>query len=451
MCGIIKELQLAVEETADIVFFFCQATDARLNNASAVLRGLIYMIIRNKPAFISHVRKRWDPVGKSLFDDHNKWEALSKIFLDILSDPTLPETFFIIDALDECVTDLPLLLHFVVKNSSIHPHTKWIVSSRNWLEIEERLKDSAETALISLELNDTSVSEAVGKFIKHKVNKLADDKKYNHKTRDKISGYLLSNSQGTFLWVALVCQELDRTLRRHALQKLNQFPPGLDALYDRMMTYIQESPDAGLCKRILAIVSVVYRPITLHELGALLDMPYSISDDDDDDGENLAEIIALCGSFLTLREDTISFVHQSAQDFLKSLKEVFPTGIETQHHEMHTKSLGLMLTTLKRDIYNLGARALGLHVRQIQKPNPDPLAAIKYASLYWVEHLEDSGFSQDADPYVEKGIETFLQEKYLQWLEAVSILGNISQGITAILKLEGILQVSHYAHRRAYP
>ncbi|KAH7019631.1 hypothetical protein EDB80DRAFT_676607 [Ilyonectria destructans] len=44
---------------------------------------------------------------------------------------------------------------------------------------------------------------------------------------------------------------------------------GLDSLYGRMIEYIYNSEDAGSCKDVLAITSVVYRPVTLDELKVL--------------------------------------------------------------------------------------------------------------------------------------------------------------------------------------
>ena len=72
-----------------------------------------------------------------------------------------------------------------------------------------------------------------------------------------------------------------------------------------MIDQIRDSEDAELCKRILAVVSAVYRPFTLDELMSFVDMPDGVSGG----YEALSEIIGLCGSFLTLRECTISFVH----------------------------------------------------------------------------------------------------------------------------------------------
>ncbi|CAG8253828.1 unnamed protein product [Penicillium salamii] len=234
LCGIIDELTRLFGDSANISFFFCQATDARINNATAVLRGLIYSLVKKYPSLLSHVKSQYDHAGKALFEDINVWNALSRIFTDILKDATLLSTYLIIDALDECTIGLSPLLDLIAQVSFAYPQRKWIVSSRNWPDIEERL-DSTNTASISLELNEASVSEAVSKFIQHKVQYLAKKKKYSDETRDTICCYLLSNSQGTFLWVALVCQDLDRTSWRHAIRKLEAFPPGLNALYGRII------------------------------------------------------------------------------------------------------------------------------------------------------------------------------------------------------------------------
>ena len=89
---------------------------------------------------------------------------------------------------------------------------------------------------------------------------------------------------------------------------LPAFPPGLDAFYRRMMNQIRDSKnskDAELCKSILAIMSAMYKPITLDELAAFIDIPEEAYTD----SKALTEIIGLCGSFLTLRERIIPFIH----------------------------------------------------------------------------------------------------------------------------------------------
>lgn len=440
LCGIINELTLSIGDNGNISFFFCQATDVRINTTTAVLRGLIYSLVVKQASLLSHVRSRYDQAGKTLFEDINVWNALSNIMNNILKDPTLQNTYLVIDALDECTTDLPLLLDLVIQQSSTHSHVKWIVSSRNWPSIEEHLNTGTQTAPISLELNETCVSNAVVQFIQHKVHQLAEVKKYKDELRDAVQRHLSSNSQGTFLWVALVCQDLNRTSRRHVLKKLKEFPPRLDALYGRMIDQVRTSEDTELCKRILAVMSIAYRPITLNELTALVELPNDLADDK----EALLEIIVICGSFLTWREDVIVFVHQSAREFLleKGRIEVFPENQEAEHLTVFLRSLQTMLKTLQHNILDI--KLVGNSTEGLTHPRSNPLAAVKYACVYWVDHLLEGWCGENKYHSLDNGgcVDRFLRQKYLHWLECLSILGCVPEGIAAMLKLENLLRVS---------
>ncbi|KAJ5916485.1 hypothetical protein N7504_000500 [Penicillium tannophilum] len=438
LCGIIEELtRMNQYNTSTISFFFCQATDIRINNATAVLRGLIYSIVIKRPSLLVHVRSRYDQAGKALFEDVNAWIALSAIFKEILEDQALESAYMVIDALDECTDGLSFFLDLIVQVSSIHQKVKWIVSSRNWPEIIERL-DSTKMSPISLELNEAYVSEAVNTFIQYKVDDLAKNKNYSDALRDAVNDHLLSNSQGTFLWVALVCRELSKTLRGNTLQKLETFPPGLDALYNRMINRVLDSENADICIEILALVSIVYRPITIDELCMMVKMPSIIAHD----LKAISGIIAMCGSFLTLRQNTVEFIHQSAKEFLlqQAHTRIFPGGIKAKHHLIFTRTLSSLFQTLQRDIYDI--KAPGLPATQVEKPSPDPLRSIRYACVYWVEHLQAGGYDRTMDPSLSDGgnIDGFLQQKFLQWLEALSILGSISYGIQVMQKLESFTQ-----------
>jgi hypothetical protein len=147
LCGIVNELKKSKAETDLLSYFFFQATESRINNATAILRGLVYLLVDQQPSLISHIRKKHDHAGKTLFEDANACVALSEIFINILQDPSLNGTYLIIDALDECMADLPKLLDFIVQKSSVSPRVKWIVSSRNWPDIEERLESACHQVL----------------------------------------------------------------------------------------------------------------------------------------------------------------------------------------------------------------------------------------------------------------------------------------------------------------
>jgi Cdc6-like AAA superfamily ATPase len=124
LCGVIDELDKAEANTSLLSYFFCQATDARINNGTAVLRGLVHMLVRQQPSLVSHVRQKYDQVGRKSFEDANAWFALSEIFANILQNPSLETTYLIIDSLDECVTDLDKLLRLIVEIVPTSPRVK---------------------------------------------------------------------------------------------------------------------------------------------------------------------------------------------------------------------------------------------------------------------------------------------------------------------------------------
>ncbi|PNP52713.1 hypothetical protein FNYG_15804 [Fusarium nygamai] len=437
LCGIVKELE--EQGKKPLAYFFCQAADSRINNATAVLRGLIYLLLDQQPSLISHVKKRYKNAGKRLFEDVNAWVALSEIFEDIFAETLRDSTLLIIDALDECLTGCQQLLNWIVKISSECPRVKWIVSSRNWPDIEEKLDNTKQKVRLHLELNQASISAAVRIFIRHRVEALAKEKKYDRQTRDVVEQHLVSHANDTFLWVALVCQELadPKVRKRHMRDKLKSYPRGLDPLYERMMKHIVNSNDADLCKEILAIASVIYRPITLEELKVLVK---SLEDFDQDD---LEEIIGCCGSFLTLREGVIYFVHHSAKDFLlsKTSDQILPSGVADQHYAIFSRSLEALSKSLRRDIYNLYTP--GFPIEQVSTPVPDPLASIRYSCIYWVGHLHDSepaAKTREKDLQDGGVVHDFLQTKYLYWLEAISLMRSMSEGVMAMQKLRGLVR-----------
>ncbi|KAK4652678.1 HNWD NOD-like receptor pc3 [Podospora pseudocomata] len=443
LCGIINELQGAIVADGhcrNLAYFFCQATDSRINNAIAVLRGLIYLLAHQQPRLISHVRKYTD-AGKSL-SDANAWFALSDILVGMLGDPNVKPTCLVVDALDECVIDLPKLLDFIVCISS--DRIKWLLTSRNETIIEKKLKSNNARTRLSLELKENAmeVSHAVDVYIDDKLSgleALQDDALLKDQVRD----ILHNKANGTFLWVALVVQELskDGVESWHVLQIVEEVPPGLDGMYGRMLDEIERNKrDSEFCRRILSVVTVAYRPLHLDEIGGLSGLPEQIAKTT----ENVHKIVAKCGSFLTVRDNQIYLVHQSAKDYLsdKASPLLFPSGVAMTHHHISDRSLKLLSDKLQRDVYGLCAP--GFSIDHVRVPDPDPLATVRYSCVYWVDHLcnwQSSDDSKHPDIFQDGGIvDDFLRQHYLHWLEALSLCKSMPQGILSMAKLESILQ-----------
>ncbi|KAJ5986656.1 hypothetical protein N7451_011021 [Penicillium sp. IBT 35674x] len=81
---------------------------------------------------------------------------------------------------------------------------------------------------------------------------------------------------------------------------------------------------------------------------------------------------------------------------------------------------------------------------RVEQPEPDPLAVVGYACLYWVEHLEKCSHqfcANSIDDFTEGDtIEAFLRNNYLHWLEAISLMKSMSEGTASILKLEKLIE-----------
>lgn len=358
----------------------------------------------------------------------------------MLEDPGLRPTCLIIDALDECETGLPQLLELITKTAlASSTRVKWIVSSRNRPDIDQRLALGDARVRLSLELNAKHVSHAIDVYIDHKISQITSighEKALKYQVRDKMR----QKADGTFLWVAFVFEELQDVLRGEVLQVLEEMPSGLIPLYDRMIKQIQQLKRKypEFCRLILSAATLAYRPLHMLELRILAGLEGEILDMAD-----LERLIKLCGSFLTIREDHVYLIHQSAKDYLSNnaSAEIFPAGRADVHYSLFSRSLSALSQTLRKDIYDL--HLPGLLIDKVIRTDPDPLAPVGYSCVYWVDHLcEVDGSSHRRRDLADEGrIFEFLKKHFLHWLEGLSLLGKISEGILMIKKLLHLVQV----------
>ncbi|KAF2627343.1 beta transducin-like protein HET-E4s [Macroventuria anomochaeta] len=445
LCGIINELHKTVANTASVSYFFCQATNSRINSATAVLRGLIYLLVKQQPRLTSHLRTRYDQAGGSLFQDANAWVALSEVFTSMVQDVGLKASCLVVDALDECVVDLPQLLDLIVRTAALSSRVKWLVSSRNEGHIEQKLKSVDNEAKLSLELkqNAEQVARAVDAYIDHRLSCL--ESLEGDGLREQVRDELRRKANGTFLWVALMMQELEKPESWDPLAVVEEAPAGLPQLYDRMMGQIQRlSPrNADICRSLLCTAATAYRPLYLVEIGSLRKLTGRATVL----AETVRKIVAMCGSFLTIRDEQVYLVHQSATDYLsdKMRAAALPSQDE-MHYHLFAQSLELMSSTLERDMYSLGEP--GFSIDEAETPNPDPLATMRYSCVYWIDHLYDSKPKSWAhgvsDLKVTDVINEFIRKKYLYWLEGLSLCRSIGKGVVSMAKLWSLVQMQDY-------
>src|SRR5467141_3786172 len=387
MIGIIDELQQQVARsgkssaTEVLSYFLCQGTDSRLNTATEILRGIIYLLASEQPFLIPHLRKKYDHAGRKLFEDSSAFYYLYNIFRQMVQDPKLTAAYLVVDALDECEDGLPQLLDLITWIVSAQSSCiKWIVSSRNRYDIEQCLGLDDSHTRLSLELNADHISHAVYLYVDHKVSQLVslrNDRALQEKVRDRMR----QKSDGTFLWVALVIEELRQVLGVDMLEVLEDMPSGLPPVYDRMMKHIQQLQRqySQRCLCALSVVTLAYQPLHMREIHVVTGLQEKVRN-----LEDLERIINMCGSFLTIRDNYVYFIHQSAKDYLTSnASTIFPAELGRIHYYMFSSSLYALSKTLRRDIYNL--QDPGCMMKDV--PDPDPLGSIRYSCVFWVDHL----------------------------------------------------------------
>ena len=436
LIGVIRELQESIDPSDLLSYFFCQGTDFALKTAKAVLRGLMYQLLVQQQFLISHLREQYDIRGRQLFDDANAFIALSEIFTKMLQDPHLTNVYLIVDALDECESELSELLGLIVRSArTSSTRVKWLVSSRNQANIEKRLTIKDNKVELSLELNAKSVASAVATYIDHKVSKLKDENGYESEFCNQVRDELHQKANETFLWVALVCKELETVEERYVLEVLQEMPSDLTALYARMLEQIGKLTrrDPIYCMRVLGTSALAYRPFHVLELAAALPQDFPGKQKD------LENIINLCGSFLTIRDKTVYFIHQSAKDFLIAHPLIFPRGKTEIHRTIVSRSLQLMDDKLHRDMYM--QRHPGILIDQVKSVEPDPLAQIRYACAYWIDHVCEIDINlRDTTHLHDDGeIHTFFKDRFLYWLEALSLMRHMWSGATMIRTLESLM------------
>jgi len=446
----------ATEDTENtaLSYFFCQATEEKLNNAVAVLRGLVYLLCAQQPWLASHLRARYDQAGTKLFNDANTFYSLARVLESILCDKRLKRLYLVVDALDECVVGRDQLLRLISDHAVASSRIKWIVSSRNVPEIEDALEinspdDSGGYAAsagsditLSLEVtqNAEQVERAVEAFIDHKLSNIRS-LHAEQKTKRQLQDAIRKKANGTFLWVALVVNELGKAPSYRMLELVEKVPATLEAFYALMMDSARQSNEREWehCQLVLAAAALAYRPLHLAELAMVSGLPPDIFAGH---ANRVQEVIALCGSFLTVREGVVYLIHQSVQDYLKdkAAAAIFPSGIGRVHREIFTRSVEGLSTGLRRDIY--GLLHPGVPISDVKTPEPDPLATLRYSCIHWARHFCDAASAGSLEVTDLETIDRFIRGFFIYWLEAISLLRSMPASIVSIQQLSAFLEVS---------
>jgi ankyrin repeat protein len=313
-----QELEQVVARSANAVltYFFCGSSDKR-NTAMDVLRGIIFRLLMARPHLFQHVKPRYDVQGEFLFAD-SSLEAVWSIFEQMVRDPSLEAVYCVLDGLDECVpSSLKVLLEKLTslfRTTNTQPLgscLKLLCISREYPECLPG-KLSGYPRLKLDPDSDAEVGSDLKQYISVKVDELSAEKNYPEEVRRPLENKLIQRAGGTFLWVAFAVEELKDRTSTEVEDAIDNFPPGLDGLYSRMLIRV---PDRrrDIVALILRWVVVAARPLSLTELSAVTGVKSALPEDRE---RVIREQISFCGPLLSVVGKLVHLVHASARDYL---------------------------------------------------------------------------------------------------------------------------------------
>ena len=436
--GLIERLSLPQDEFTVVTYFFCQNADYELNTLEAIIKGLILQLVNQQQELKESLRRRWDTENARFSEDVTSWRTLWDIFLEMLEYCKCQRVYVVVDALDECQDGgMADFLKRLVRTGLYHPSKiKWLLTSRPLDSAERALLAGSDQVLVSLELNSNHVSEAVKTYIAFKADELDRYNAYGPTLRRNIQTELTNKAEDTYLWVSLVCKRLEGVHRDEALTTIQDLPPGLHPLYNRVFHQLSEGDSAIVkgCMRLLKTTLLAYRPLNIAEVGSVSGLS--------DEWDTIKALVDRCASFLKIRGTDIEFAHQSARDYLagKNSQSVLDSYEYYGHSEIALSCLSYLSQQLKVNLIDLPRPD---STREMMKRNK-LMSSVDYAATFWVQHVDgaqQTSLIQNA--LAEQGeVCIFLRTKLLEWLECLSLLDKLPRVIEALKTLTDIVDVS---------
>lgn len=274
------------------------------------------------------------------------------------------------------------------------------------------------------------MSQAVDTYIDHNISRLRLIQS-NQDRLDELRKAIRQKANGTFLWASLVIKELEEVESWEMMQVVEDMPTDLKAVYERMMGQIRhlKRGNAELCRKILSTVLITYRPLILAELGMLSSLPTQILES----VNSVERLVAMCGSFLTIRGETVYFIHQSAKDFLST--EISQDHGAREHADIFKQSI-TAISELPKNIYSL--TDFGFRPKSAQPPNPNPLDPMRYACLFWGDHFCDAlgeNLQSKTELALEEALLSFLKDHVLRWIESLCLLDRLTDGLHSVQRI----------------
>ena len=161
--------------------------------------------------------------------------------------------------------------------------------------------------------------------------------------------------------------------------------------------------------------------------------------------EVLALTIDLLQSVLNVpavKDEPVRIFHPSFRDFILNRERCSDERLGMDKKDCHITLFRNCLQVMSKLHQNVcGLQDHGVLVSDIPKETVHYTVPIhiRYACCYWVYHFQQGNSEQEDIDRILR----FLNEHFLHWLEALSLFGEVSEGVCMVTSLEVTLTVSH--------
>ena len=460
----------ADEDQLGASFFFKRGEGDR-GNATKFFTTVAAQLVVKVPALIPYVRKAID--ADPTISGKVMKEQFEKLVLQPFSEikhtsAQIPKLVIVIDALDECERegDIKTILYLLSQIRHVRSFSLRIfVTSRPELPIRLGFKDMSGGTyqdLVLHEIPQPIIEHDISAFLKAELAKIREEHNHSLPSEDQLPQdwpgerniqALVNMAIPLFIFATTVCRfigdlrwnpdkRLATVLKYQTASQASKFDRTYLPVLEQLLVGLDDSEKeilTGEFREIVGSIVILAEPLSTISLASLLSTPKDAVD------RRLSSLHSVL-SVPANQDSPIRLLHLSFRDFLvdaKKRESPFWVDEREAHDIIATKCLELMSKPecLRENICNLetpGKLRTEIDYRMINDSLP---AYVRYACHYWVHHLEQSK-SRIRD---QSRVHSFLQKHFLHWLEALSLMGKMSESIGLIGTLQSLVAVSPIA------
>ncbi|KAF9645139.1 hypothetical protein BDM02DRAFT_3189954 [Thelephora ganbajun] len=437
--------------------FFCSRDFEDRSDLRLIFPTLAFQLAHKYPTFrsvlIPLLRSNPDIVHESLMNQMGELIVKPLKSADVWM-------VIVIDALDECKDEEPqsAILSVLGRFVKRIPKVKFFITGRP----EPRIKDGFRLPLlvdstdvfVLHDVQHSLINSDIQLFLKHELSEVARRRRVEGWPRDEHIDLLCDRAGGLFVYAVATVKFLDSSTRlpEQQLDAIVDFPEHtghegktrfnpkttLDSLYTSILkaAFSEEDPEVDLRVRsTIGTVVLLVNPLPPPVIARLIGL----------DPREVTLFLTLVQSLLAFDEDPnrpVKPFHKSFPDFITDPSRCtdarFWISPKILHLELATNCLRVMNDGLEPNLLLLPDFALNSEVKDLETRIDDRISdTLRYACRSWHGHLTKTEGNVAG---VISCLRVFLEEKFLAWLEVVSVLGAVSGAIVGLEQLIAWLQ-----------